>query len=1137
MAVTERAPAGTVVVPEERGRLGHPLVLFGAVAVLLLLMGWAFLRDPTITAPTRDPAWYTWRAGVAAEARPVEVVKDWGPFSMFSGGYRVTVPLAGAVLEGAAGTSRFTFSALLMIGMPILAGLGMAAFAYRHRPDPLLYLLTLLASAGMFLTTPYVGYLDNITVLTLLALLLAFLGPARTSWGARSAVFLFGFVAAFTHPTTCVIFGMVLLAALGLRFLTSRLSLARALQVHGPATAACGFGMLAGLALWVAGIWGVGGPALLKDAALPPPYTRTFFLERLWQWVASLQPAITFPLILLAIASVVWTARRRREPADTYAVVSILYLLPLVGVLGWLVGSVYPYYRFMNATTAVMLLAGLGAWVAVRWALSLRGSGRPLGMVAAAAVVLALVYVFAAGWRGWTRPGNQWIDQGQRVALAAVRGLVEAMPDDHPIVFVNDFRQEMVAYGWSKTYLNVERTALPGDAILRSFAYFGDVDDLLAGRPTDGADPTYDRVSRGFWEELHPPADAEAPAIPEAQPGGLDAYDAPPIVVMVEQFNRGTENGEAFETGSFPEGAVPIGDDVVVLTGSGFARPSGEAIEAARRAGEAQAAAFRDHPGLLGDPLHLLRVLAALALLLVVPGLLAARWFEVRDLPSRIALVPGLSIAMVLAAAILVAAVARGPFGAGQAWASVGLATAAGVGLEGLARRREAGRGRVGPALNRFLNGMFAAFSNRGFAFLMGAQFLAQMGDGIVQGSLAKSIAFQGERGFDVTSAPSTRYLLALVLILYVPYTFVSPMVGAFIDRYDRRRLLVVSNLARAGVVALVALAGLDRVPDGVIMVAILVTLACTRILLAVKSAGLPAVLSGRDLLQGNGLSQAGGAIFQVMGGGIALVGTSLLPAGIVALAGAAVYAVAALVARRVERLAVERRQVRFLDEVRRVFRDVAEGLREVAGRPAAALGLAGFQALRVEVFGFVALVFALQARYLLAGEGGDQLVVAIAGGTGAVGAGLGLVAGQLLKDRVAPARLLVAAMTAIGLGVIAFGGVPTLVGFSALTFVGALGYFLGKISADTIMQQALPDRFRGRGFSLFDVAYNLGWIAPALILFLVWREDRVREILIASGVVFLAVTAAVAAWARRLAPHLARTDDLAEPELAEGVR
>ena len=84
------------------------------------------------------------------------------------------------------------------------------------------------------------------------------------------------------------------------------------------------------------------------------------------------------------------------------------------------------------------------------------------------------------------------------------------------------------------------------------------------------------------------------------------------------------------------------------------------------------------------------------------------------------------------------------------------------------------------------------------------------------------------------------------------------------------------------------------------------------------------------------------------------------------------------------------------------------------------------------------------------------------------------------------------------------------------MLFVGFFSFFVGKISADTIVQQAIPDDFRGRAFALFDIAYNLGFIVPALILSFVWIEDdpaRTRTILLVSGVVFLALTAAVAAW------------------------
>ena len=105
--------------------------------------------------------------------------------------------------------------------MPVtLLWLALGAFSWRSHRDPVLFLLVMLSTAALFMTTPYVGYLDNITVLYFLSLILAFFVPGRTSWGARTALFLVGIAAAFTHPTTCVIFGFSLMAVFGLRVLT-----------------------------------------------------------------------------------------------------------------------------------------------------------------------------------------------------------------------------------------------------------------------------------------------------------------------------------------------------------------------------------------------------------------------------------------------------------------------------------------------------------------------------------------------------------------------------------------------------------------------------------------------------------------------------------------------------------------------------------------------------------------------------------------------------------------------------------------------------------------------------------------------------------------------------------------------------
>jgi sugar phosphate permease len=205
-------------------------------------------------------------------------------------------------------------------------------------------------------------------------------------------------------------------------------------------------------------------------------------------------------------------------------------------------------------------------------------------------------------------------------------------------------------------------------------------------------------------------------------------------------------------------------------------------------------------------------------------------------------------------------------------------------------------------------------------------------------------------------------------------------------------------------------------------------------------------------------------------------------------------------------------------------------GLKEVWSRPPAALGLLSFQMLRYQFWGFGLFTFALYAKNLVEGGDASNVALAISGAGGFVGGALGLVLAQKWKDTVPPIRLLLASMFALGAAVLVFGAFVSLAGFAALLFVGFFAFFMGKISADTIMQQAIPDDFRGRAFALFDIAYNLGFIVPALILSAVWiegSESRTRAILMVSGAVFLGLTFLVAAWSRRIRDQFAPQDDL----------
>jgi MFS family permease len=799
-----------------------------------------------------------------------------------------------------------------------------------------------------------------------------------------------------------------------------------------------------------------------------------------------------------------------------------MLLIPLLGVLGF-VAATYPYYRFMNATMALFALVGLGAYVAIRWLWRREGVAKVAGIVASALIVASLGYIWVSGREAarWADPNNQWIDQPTRTALEAARAAVENEPADRPIVFIVNFGDTYQSYGWAKTFTNVSRTGLPGEAVKRSMTYFGSVEDLLAGRPTVLTDETYNKMSRGFQRELA---------------ALRQRYAGPPIAFLVRQFNEGTGNEDLLDEGS--GGLVPLGRDIAVVTGQGFTTPSATALEAARASEAEVAAYYADHPGIWGNLGHTAWVVLALTLLLVVPGALATRWFELDDVWLKVALVPGISIMLTVLSGIVVVAVTRAPFGVAHGWASLALATASAA----ILRFAGAPILRALNGFGRFFSGMFSVFSNADFASLMGVQFLAMAADGVIRGSIAKSIAFGGQEGFDVATVPNADYLLKVVLALYIPYTFISPLIGVFIDRFERRRVLSVSNVGTAAIVSAIAAGAM--LPLGAstsegklaitaaLIVGMLVMQACVRIVLAAKSAALPDVLSGRDLMQGNGLSQAGGALFQVLGAGLAFGLGAAFPSWVVVIGGTALLLGAAVVARKIQRMEASPHEMGFVQEAGRILHDIGDGIREVRSRPDGALGLVSFQMIRYQFWGFTLFVFALYAKNLVEGGEAETLALALVGGLGFLGGALGMVLAQRWKDTVPPIRLLLGSMALLGAGTVVFGSWVALTGFAGLLFSGFFSFFVAKISADTITQQAMPDDFRGRAFALFDIAYNLGFIVPAIILSFIWIEDdpaQVRNILVVSGALFLVLTALVWRWSRRIADRFAPQDDLVE--------
>lgn len=404
-------------------------------------------------------------------------------------------------------------------------------------------------------------------------------------------------------------------------------------------------------------------------------------------------------------------------------------------------------------------------------------------------------------------------------------------------------------------------------------------------------------------------------------------------------------------------------------------------------------------------------------------------------------------------------------------------------------------------------------FKQRDFGLLMATQFLAQAGDGVVQAALAKLIVFGGQKGFDLEGARSPDDLLRIALYVFVPYTILSPFLGVVIDRWDRRKLLIVANGFRAIVVAIIGLVGTSSVGEASLFLAFLLTLSSTRLVLATKAAALPAVLGDEFLVEGNAVSQLGGALFQLLGAAFALVAAGVVSAGPIVVVGAAIYGSGAVAAWGLEHTGEKRATTRLTDEIARVFHRIMAGLREVAHIPRAAAAISTYFWLRL-LWSFSIAGIGLISRELLVNE---KAQVAVTAGAGAAGAVLGFLLAQRLRAVVrTTAHLVLAGAITGGVAVAVLGTFDQTVALALLAFLLGLGFFVAKISLDTLVQESLGDGFRGRAFSLYDIAYNLAWVLAAAAMKLLWTQDAQGTLIAGMGVVFLAGMALIGLWFTR---------------------
>jgi apolipoprotein N-acyltransferase len=393
---------------------------------------------------------------------------------------------------------------------------------------------------------------------------------------------------------------------------------------------------------------------------------------------------------------------------------------------------------------------------------------------------------------------------------------------------------------------------------------------------------------------------------------------------------------------------------------------------------------------------------------------------------------------------------------------------------------------------------------------LVGGQCLGQLADGLAQITFAKFVLFDVARG-------ATPGRIAVVLaVTLLPFSLVGPAAGVLIDRWDRRRTLIVVS----GLRALLGIAGIATVETRstvAAFAAVLLLLSSSRFVLAAKGAALPRTVRHAELVTGNAVSSVAGMTSSFVGavGGSQIVTRSTVVGFVLA---TVCYLAAAAVFRRLPDIG-GRQHVAVLSRLRRVARELADGARAAAGVAAIRWPLLAVTGHRFLLgAGFVVLVLIADSRYNLRISGYGMALAAT---------GLAAFAGTLvappLGRRYSPAVLVPAAFLPAAAAAYVGGMFPSLLVLGCCVAVVAFAFQVLKISVDALVGGTAPDAVRGRVFAVYDVLYNVAFVVAGLVMVPLWRIGRERWLLwlIAAGFVlgWLVIGVVLLGWRPRPSP------------------
>jgi MFS family permease len=435
------------------------------------------------------------------------------------------------------------------------------------------------------------------------------------------------------------------------------------------------------------------------------------------------------------------------------------------------------------------------------------------------------------------------------------------------------------------------------------------------------------------------------------------------------------------------------------------------------------------------------------------------------------------------------------------------------------------------PATGSPDGGAIEVFRNRPFLLLWLSQLATQVGGNMVLFGLT----------IIVSDATGSSTAVSLLIISYLaPAVLFSAAAGVYVDRYDRRVILLVTNIARAGVYAATFFIAIQLVPPVAVLslgVLALLTMNVAVSTLTVffapaEAAMIPSLVPRGQLLAANGIFVFTlNASFAI---GFALLGPLVVnlasPEAVIVVVAvlyllAAGFSFALPASPPVASTAVGEAREGAREAVGRTVAELREGLGYIRNHRSISWSLL-YLAIGASLIGVLGVLGPDFAKDVLGLESKDFVVVVLPLGIGVV---LGILLLNTYGRFLARRRIIEVGLLALGvlLGLLAVSGpiarfvtsasagqdvVEFSAGTSLLVVVIAIGFLAGVayaflfVTSQTQLQEELPEEVRGRVFGVLNMLISVASFLPILIVGPISDLVGTTFVLIAIGIIVVAL-------------------------------